>query len=63
MFVFIYISNVNCFVFLVVDVKKSLQNPEIDATFSTISVITSYNVAVSFIGGGPGENHRPVTSH
>jgi len=22
----------------------------------------SYIVAVSFIGGGPGENHRPVTS-
>jgi len=23
----------------------------------------SYIVADSFIGGGPGENHRPVASH
>ena len=28
-----------------------------DATFNTISV------AIRFIGGGPGENYRPVTSH
>jgi hypothetical protein len=31
----------------------------LDTTFNNISVI----VVVSFIGGEPGENHRPVASH
>ena len=30
---------------------------------ATFNNILSYIVAVSFIGGGPGENHRPPASH
>jgi hypothetical protein len=43
MFVFIYISNVNCFVFLVVDVKKSLQNPEIEIIIILFIVLALRN--------------------
>ena len=31
--------------------------------FNTIQQYFSYLVAISFIGGGPGQNHRPVASH
>jgi hypothetical protein len=34
-----------------------------NTTFNNISVISWQSVLLVFETGGPGENHRPVTSH
>jgi len=35
----------------------------VNATFNNISVISGRSVLLVEETGGPGENHRPVTSH